>query len=180
MTYIEGKEDEYTEAKDISADSLMELAESKYRTLVEKDLWKEPTSDEKKIVALTAQIAQLKKQKQRQSKGGQGGGNNRNEKTPTGKGSGSDSGKLGDEKKTPWYWVAPKNGEPNSKKVGDKTYYWCPNHGKGGKWVRHKPKDCKTKKGRKESNNNNNNDNSSGSPSLQVNSMAAEVPEDDF
>ena len=40
VTYIEGKEDEYNEGKDISADSLMELAESKYRTLVKKTFGK--------------------------------------------------------------------------------------------------------------------------------------------
>ena len=47
VTYIEQKEDEYNEGKDIDAISLMELAETKYKTLLETDKWKQPSAEQK-------------------------------------------------------------------------------------------------------------------------------------
>lgn len=124
-TYIETKEDKYNEGKDIDADTLMELAESKYRTLVESERWKEPTKEEKKIVALTAELTQLKKKKT----------NNKGKKEKDK----DNQTKMNQKKKEPWYLMTPKEGEPHTKMVKNKEYHWCPNHATNGKWVRHKP-----------------------------------------
>ena len=182
VQYIEGKEDDYNEGKDISADSLMELAEAKYKTLVESDLWKQPTSDQKKIVALTAQIAQLKKtnkatqdRQQSNSNRNRNQNNNSNDNKPNDGSNNNNNNNRNTNKKTPWYLTPPKDNEPHEKKVGEKTYYWCPNHGKTGKWVRHKPSECKAAK---------ETDNKDNKPKLQVNHMAvtstASDEEDDF
>jgi hypothetical protein len=37
-----------------------------------------------------------------------------------------------------WKEVAPKAGEPNKKKVKDKTYFWCTHH-KQHQWTLHNP-----------------------------------------
>ena len=150
VKYIESKEDDYNEGQEITADSLMELAETKYRTLVESEQWMEPTTEEKKIVALTAQIAQLKKQKkknnQNSTQNNNGNNNNNNNSGSSNSETNNQNQQRGNSsKKTPWYWVAPKTGEPHTKKVGEKEYHWCPHHGKQGKWVRHNPSECKAK-----------------------------------
>ena len=160
----------------------MELAETKYRTLVESKQWMEPTTEEKKIVALTAQIAQLKKQKKKNNQNSTQNNNGNNNNDNNSGSSNSETNNRNQQrgnssKKTPWYWVAPKTGEPHTKKVGEKEYHWCPHHGKQGKWVRHNPSECKAKD---KSKNQGQGQETSGQPSLQVNSMAAEVPDDDF
>ena len=144
---------------------------------MESEQWKEPTDDQKKIVALTAQLEQLKKS----NKSNRRNNSNRNRNNNNNNRSGNDkSNEIGNNqsssKKTPWYWQPPKEGEPQSKKIKDKTYYWCPNHGKTGKWVRHQPKDCKAT-GQTQ---NVDKDKDKDKPNLQVNSLAAVMDEDDF
>ena len=184
VSYIETKEDDYNEGQDITAESLMELAESKYRTLVESEQWKEPTAEQKKIVALTAQLEQMKKQNRTTRQGSntnttnnqsnqQGNRNNRQ----TNQSNNNNRNGNNRNKRTPWYYQPPKEGEPSTKTVNEKTYYWCPNHGKSGKWVRHKPTECKATGDTKDKNTNNE---STDKPTLKVNSLAAVIDNDDF
>ena len=150
VKYIEAKEDAYNEGKDITEDELMDLATTKYRTLVESGQFKEPTAADQKIVALTAQLNSYKSKATNSKK---------DYKKPDGKKfNKKDSNKKdfsSKKGKDPWYFVPPKASEPKSKKVNDKTYHWCKNHGREGKWVIHEPKDCNA------GNNNKNSDKSS-------------------
>jgi hypothetical protein len=59
VLYIEGKEEDYNEGNDITPDAVMELAESKYKILVENNIWKQPLAADRQIVALTAQIQKM-------------------------------------------------------------------------------------------------------------------------
>ena len=44
-----------------------------------------------------------------------------------------------------WKLVAPKEGEPQQKEVGGKTYYFCPHFNRGkGMWALHKPSEHKS------------------------------------
>lgn len=133
--YIDSKENQYNEGADFEANELMNLARNKYETLLEAGKWKEETEEQKKIIALTAQLEQLKKVTIKSNKG--------KDKKHDGKNkSGKNTPTKGD--KIPWYLTPPKDGKKSIQK-NDKTYYWCPNHGKEGKWVRHKPEECKAK-----------------------------------
>lgn len=132
VKYIEGKEDDYNEGKDMSPDALMELAEAKYKTLLESELWKQPTAADRKIVALTAQLQKL-------------GNPDTDKDTPktgyTGK------KKFPDGDKDPkWFLTPPKAGEQPKKQKGGKDWWWCPNHAEKGKWVRHEPTACEQPK----------------------------------
>ena len=133
--YIDSKENQYNEGTDFEASELMNLAKNKYETLLEAGKWKEETDEQKKIIALTAQLEQLKKVTTKPDKGKD---KKRDWKNKSGKDTKTKS------EKTPWYLTPPKDGKKSINK-NDKTYYWCPNHGQEGKWVRHKPAECKAK-----------------------------------
>jgi hypothetical protein len=133
VNYIKMKEDDYNKGLDISPDVLMELAESKYKTLVETGKWKEQSAADCKIVALTAQLNDLKvKPKETPAAAAT--------KRPKDK-------KKGDENTSDkWFLTPPKEGEPPKQQKGGKDWWWCPNHAEKGKWVHHDPKDCEQPK----------------------------------
>lgn len=115
--YIERKEEAYDDGQSFTAMELMQLAKNKYAARVEQGLWDQPDGSQAEIVALKAEIQKLK----------------------TGKGS---TGGTNQERREIAQWMkeAPKANDPKSKKVKGKTYHWCEHH---GRWVRHKPEDCK-------------------------------------
>jgi hypothetical protein len=98
--------------------------EEMYKELKEHQLV-QGAKKEDDIIALKAELESIKKTPKRNSSGETGGESNK-------------------QKKTKWMFVKPKDGEPKSKKVGDKDYHWC--DGKDDshkpKWVRHHPRDC--------------------------------------
>ena len=136
VAYIAKKEDEYDEGQDVKADSLMLLAENKYKAMVEGKRWNAPDAQMEKIIALEAQIKKMShnnKGKKDKPKG-----NKATERT-------SNTSKLQKKNGKPkWMMVKPKVGDPNQKVVNNKTYYWCPKH-QG--WGIHKPEDCRGKGG---------------------------------
>lgn len=137
VQYIEQREDEYNDGRlNLTADELMTAAELKYKTMVENGLWKQPSPEEQRIVALVARIDQMKKkQKPEQRTKHNNNQTVRNKKREATK---SD--------KKPWWWTPPKDDEKHEKEVKGKTYYWCRRHGedgKTGKWVRHKESEHK-------------------------------------
>jgi hypothetical protein len=133
VNYIEMKEDDYNEGLDISPDALMELVESKYKTLVKTGKWKEQSAADPKIVALTAQLNELKVKPN---------------ETPAAAAAKRPKDKKKGDKNTSdkWFLTPPKEGEPPKQQKGGKDWWWCPNHAKKGKWVHHDPKDCKQPK----------------------------------
>ena len=59
--YMEIQKDDYNDGvRDLSPIKLMELAGNKYKSLVEEDVWQAPTASDKEIIALRAQVAELK------------------------------------------------------------------------------------------------------------------------
>ena len=138
VQYIETKEDSYNEGQDIDPQALMELAQAKYKTMLERGDWKNPTEAEKKIVALTAQLEQLQKEKKN---------NLKKYKKEEKKSKNDKVTNKGKDTKVKWWLIEPKTGEPKIMKKNNKDYHWCPNHEEKGKWVRHHPKDCKLQKG---------------------------------
>ena len=127
--WICAKRDQYNEGKDYTVLQIMELAKNKFLGLQEDGLWKLQTPEEKKIIALTAEIANLKKKA------------NKNPNAKKGK-----KGKKSDDKANQNKWYI-KN--PDNKKTivrNKKTYHWCVHHGENGKWVLHHPDQCKLAK----------------------------------
>lgn len=122
--YMEIQKDDYNDGvRDLSPIQLMELAGNKYKSLVEEDVWQAPTASDKEIIALRAQVAELK-----------------TTPAPTVKESESKkkkAAKKGD--KYAWKLVPPKTGEPKQKKVNEKTYHWCLKH---EAWTLHSPDNC--------------------------------------
>jgi hypothetical protein len=125
--YVENQRDDYNDGvKDLSPNKLMELAGNKYKSLVEEDMWQAPTASDKEIVALRAQIAELKKSPSPAPQ------KDKFEKKKK-------FDKKKDSEKFAWKSVPPKSGEPVKKKVGGKTYHWCVKH---ASWTLHTPEQC--------------------------------------
>jgi hypothetical protein len=100
------------------------------------------SEDQKKIVALTAQVQSWEKVKAKQGskkpdfkKG--------NSKKGKGKGKGNNKPKP---QEPACVTVAPGPGQPQDKDVDGKDWHWCKHHGKHGKWVRHTCDKCAIKK----------------------------------
>ena len=129
--FIKRKKDAYDEGADITAVSLMDAAENKYKTRVLLKTWSAPTKEQEQILAFTAQVNQLrvstppKKDKRNPPKDP----NRRNK------------AKQDREKKWAWKKILPKEGEPVTKVVDGKTYHLeCAHHPK--QWVCHTTEEC--------------------------------------
>ena len=61
VTYIQRKQEEYDEGKDISADVLIELANAKYQQMKDKEIWEAPDPTGEHIIALEAKLAAMHK-----------------------------------------------------------------------------------------------------------------------
>jgi hypothetical protein len=113
---------------DIDEHMLMQYAQVQYQIQIEDGTWAKPTPDQERIVALETKFNDYKK------------------KHPTS----SNNACFGKGKNN-------KNNEKNkSKKVDDRTYWWCPHH---KSWCMHKAKDC-----RLATNSGNHNHNSGSAP----------------
>ena len=135
---IEKQKDKFDEGEDVTVKKLMQVALTKFKDRKRSDTWQAPTPQDEEIMALSAEIVELKKGKQTQCAGGKG----------------AKSGKKGDDtkksykarmaEKYAWKVVPPASGEPKTKEVNEKTYHFCPhhNHNNVGAWVIHHPNKC--------------------------------------
>ena len=111
-------------AINLTVEQLMNHADGKYRTLVQKGTWKAPTKEGEKLIALTAayeaMVASTKKKDEL-------------DKVPTKIGK---RGKEGRASSKEWEWklVAPTGSQPKTKTFKGKHYVYCPHHAKT-KWV---------------------------------------------
>ena len=124
-------------SKTFTVNELMVLSSRQYNTLRQRGQWMEPSPQKREIIALKAQLEQLKKATSTKKK-------TQPSPAPTTK-DGTNSKKEGEKKKyekAAWMTKAPTEGQPKEKTVNDKKYYWCPTH---NAWVRHKPSECKGK-----------------------------------
>jgi len=137
VTYIERFKDKFDEGEYIGTNYLMQVAQNKYKLLKEEGKWNAPSSEEEELVALCAEVQNLKILKANKVK---------SEGPPKGKqGKGKEKKKYGVPKKPrkpSWMYIPPKPNESHTKTVGDKEWHWCPKH---ECWVRHLPNKCEGK-----------------------------------
>ena len=102
----------------------------------------EATEEQKKIVALTAQLQELEKLKSKGSDNKPSGNKGKGSKR---KGKGGGGGKNKDDKheKTSWKSKPPEKGKKWSMEKDGKTWLWCSTH---RRWGFHADKDCRAKK----------------------------------
>jgi hypothetical protein len=146
VAYIKIKENDYDEGKDITASSLMQLAQQKYKVMVDEKTWAIPSKEEEKIQALEAKIARMSDKKRGQNSNQtnrRGHSNNQNgsRRNNATQNASAQSRSPGGKGKPAWMTVPPSNKDKRKcKKVDNKEYWWCPNH---KSWVRHKASECR-------------------------------------
>ena len=156
VSYIKDLRNMYNDGwADYTSEQLMVKAENKYKQRVQSGAWGLSSEEQAEIVALTAKLHAVEKQINAKSNNqtkprttpGKDKGTKDKAKQSTKKTSSQSSGKSKD--KFAWKDVKPTGTETKvdgyaTKQVGEKLYYWCPNHNDGaGKWVIHHPKECK-------------------------------------
>ena len=163
--YIEKKQEEYDEGSSLTHTQLMEKAANKYKTMVENGTWMAPSLEEKKIVALEAQVQNLQRSARKPQQGirtqqpprkGQQ-GKQQSKGKPQGKGKPKQKAKPVIEE-----WMTKHPGEEFinrgiPKVVNGKEFWWCKNH---KRFVRHTTAQCKLQ-AQAPGNANTNNNNSS-------------------
>ena len=146
VDYIEKQKDKFDEGEEVTEKTLMQVALVKYKDRKRSDKWQAPSREEEEIVALKAEIGELKKVTNNAPAG--------NEKGKKQAGAGAKKGTDGKKKtraerlaiKYAWKLVPPASGEPTSKTFEKKTYHFCPNHNNGlGAWVIHLPSKCENR-----------------------------------
>ena len=112
----------------IKVEELLEVAANQDEMLMENGSWKAAESTDDQFVALTVEVAALKKL-------------NATYKSKTAGNKSTGEGNTS----VPWKSVAPTKGPPQKKTVGSKTFIWCPHH---KYWGCHEPSTCfKIKRG---------------------------------
>ena len=141
VEFIKRKKDAYDEGEDITADTLMIVAENKYRALVQEERWNALSPEQNQIVALTAQLNRLKdgrvhigkgntnrKKEKRKGKFGEDRESSKREDKKAGRNSkGRRKGR--DDSKWAWKKIPPKDGEKEEKVYNGTKYFWCHHHG---------------------------------------------------
>lgn len=132
VTYMSLKQDLYDEGQDITPAAIMALAETKYKILVESNLWNAASEDGEKIIALEAQINKLSAKLSQYKPGAA----KKPKKAPPNK---KPKGKVKPRERPTWMTQPPKQGEADKKVVNGKTFNWCTNH---KAWVAHTTSTC--------------------------------------
>ena len=163
--------DDYKDDKvDYTIDQLTTLAKNKYQELEDMGMWRQKTPNEKKLIAMAANIAELEKQNkefQHQAaalKAGKRGNHDTNNNNTLN--SDSKKGRRYPE----WKYVAPKPGEKQTKTVNQKTFHWCPHH---KLWSEHTPEDCRIGKKKAQEQEGNPTPTPEPNPGLQLSSKLA-------
>jgi hypothetical protein len=135
--YIKRKLENYEEGYEQNPDDLMTLSANKFKLRKENGTWDAPSADEEKILALHAEIKDMKKQKTKAPKGYLG--------KKEGKGKKPSSSRESD--KPTWMDKPPKDDDlKKSRTWKDKPWWYCHKSTGGqcaGVWRCHKPTDCK-------------------------------------
>ena len=126
--FVRRKLNEYEEGGNVDVNNLMADAEAKFRTRCLTKEWSAPTKEQSQIIALSAQVQQLKQ-------------SSKAKKQPIA--SSADSKATPKRNKSEWAWknIMPKPGEPVTKEFKDKHYHLaCKHH--PSKWVCHSTEEC--------------------------------------
>ena len=131
VDYIRRKQERYDEGEEVTANQLMNLADTKFKQLKDKEIWEAPSPEEEKILALEAKVKDLKQrvtghkrqalksepkkddqEKKKKGKDGKGGGKNKKEK-PAWMAQRPPDEKLHEPRMwdgIKWYWCSPETG----------------------------------------------------------------------
>jgi hypothetical protein len=133
---VKRAEDNYNEGTNITPEELMTLADNKYQSLIDLGTWLQQNEDQKRIVAMAAQIQSLEKSKTTTIKkdGKKGAASSKNPKKNKKDKNSKKNAKFA------WKYEAPKTGQPNKKETKGTKWYFCPHHGDHGMWVKHPPR----------------------------------------
>ena len=133
--YINGKLERYEEGMKINPLQPMAWAKMRFDILTEKKEWNAPTEEEKQILALQAQVNNLKKGKGRKNNGNK---NNFNRK--------SNNGEENEQPTKPlWMTQEPSKDQLTKPKTWmNELWYWCGKKtgGKCEKYRKHQPSQC--------------------------------------
>jgi hypothetical protein len=126
----------------VTIDVLMEQADNKYKLLKEGGTWNTPSEHEEKILALQAEIKNLKKAKKE-------GGKRFLKKTFEKKNYNKKKSPTTEKEKPSWFFKEPKGDEFRKPKIWkDKSWYYCSPKTGGkcdGQYHCHKAADCEGK-----------------------------------
>jgi hypothetical protein len=143
------KDDWELDHSNLTPQQLMKLALNKYDTRILEKSWNKPSTEEREIVALKAQISKLTTTKKPTSSPNSSGDTDHNSTTTKSRRSTKDKDKksrymgiknkiwTGDSK---WRGEAPSPGAPTTKVVKGKTYHYCSHH---KCWLAHTTAQCK-------------------------------------
>jgi hypothetical protein len=144
MRYITQKESDFEEgAINLNAELLMQMAQTRFEVLQDKKLWRAPTDEEQKIVALEAKLKRFERASQPRK-----GNDNKTQgpRTKDNRRNATSSKQSKDprpRKELPaWCHVAPKPGEPQTKTVDGAEWKYCANH---QRWCKHSTAECTSK-----------------------------------
>jgi hypothetical protein len=141
VEYMKKKKDDYDEGTTIlEPETLMTHALNKYHILVQEHKWKSRSPQDEQLVALKAQYEQLRDANLRLAR------SIAVKKSTKASGKDQKSKKKGRKQQQkqiePWKREPPKEGEPRTKVVNNKTYNWCPKH---LAWTFHTEDECRLK-----------------------------------
>lgn len=195
VRYIRAKKDKYEDGDDMEPEQLMTFALNKYESLVKNGRWNAKSVEQEQIVALSAELKQLKdtnlklaKSVTSQVSGNRRNGNQQqrsnNQNRNRNNRSGNKSNNKGKRRNDKWAWkkVPPKDNEPQSKSVNGKTYHWCDEH---LLWTLHHPDPnrddgCDLKKQRiNGENNQSNSDSRQGALANALTSIITDLQDED-
>ena len=136
---IRDRENMYNDGQEFTGESLMLKAEAKYTELMSRNLIKSGADKSNDMVALQERFDELSETvKNFKPPGSAGGG----AAYPGTRNTGNADKKP--RKQDSWMFQAPGAGEPTTKTVNTKVYYFCPGNGTHKpKWVRHETSMCK-------------------------------------
>jgi hypothetical protein len=150
-SYMNCKKEDYLDGiVSLTHETLMSMATRTADRLILTGEWGAKSPDDKKIMAMAAEIHTLKGQLKTNKKLGdklkEGGKKTKkgDSKTKNKKKGGDKAKQKADEE---WKKVPPKDGDKKSKEVGKYIYHWCVHH---MSWCMHLPADCRFGKERKE------------------------------
>ena len=144
----------YYNDPDRDLEQIMRFAEHFWTDRNNNGAWGKPTHEEQQLLALTAQLKNIKPYANGMPK--QTKPSKSASKSASSQSAEKNNGAKSNMKFDPyaaeqaWKWVPPRPGESKTKTFKNKTFHWCVNHQnkntkKRGMWVIHDPSKCKAK-----------------------------------
>jgi hypothetical protein len=136
-TYIRRHYDDYLDSKliNLTHKAFMTSAMRKYDWLRQKGQWGAKSPDNKKIVAMAAQINALKGNLKANKNLKDALNNDKKMRNKKNRGD-----KTRQKEEEAWKKIPPKDGNKKSKEVGKHTFHWCEHH---MAWCMHLPSECR-------------------------------------